>query len=35
LLDHINRKTIRLEDVQTVVLDEADEMLDMGFMEDI
>jgi len=35
LLDHINRKTIRLEEVQTVVLDEADEMLDMGFMEDI
>jgi len=35
LLDHINRKTIRLEDVQTVILDEADEMLDMGFMEDI
>lgn len=35
LLDHINRKTIRLTDVQTVVLDEADEMLDMGFMDDI
>ncbi|MCY9577826.1 DEAD/DEAH box helicase [Paenibacillus alvei] len=35
LLDHINRKTIRLDDVATVVLDEADEMLDMGFMEDI
>jgi len=35
LLDHINRKTIKLTDVQTVVLDEADEMLDMGFMEDI
>ncbi|WP_269670962.1 DEAD/DEAH box helicase [Paenibacillus sp. 481] len=35
LLDHINRKTIRLDDVATVVLDEADEMLDMGFMDDI
>lgn len=35
LLDHINRKTIKLDDVETVVLDEADEMLDMGFMEDI
>ncbi|WP_405079735.1 DEAD/DEAH box helicase [Paenibacillus chitinolyticus] len=35
LLDHINRKTIKLEDVKTVVLDEADEMLDMGFMDDI
>jgi ATP-dependent RNA helicase DeaD len=35
MLDHINRKTIRLQDVQTVVLDEADEMLNMGFIEDI
>ena len=35
LLDHINRKTIKLDDVQTVILDEADEMLDMGFMDDI
>lgn len=35
LLDHIHRKTIRLDHVTTVVLDEADEMLDMGFMDDI
>jgi ATP-dependent RNA helicase DeaD len=35
LLDHINRKTIRLDHVQTLVLDEADEMLDMGFVDDI
>lgn len=35
LLDHINRKTIRLENIQTVILDEADEMLNMGFIEDI
>ena len=35
LLDHIKRKNIRLENVQTVVLDEADEMLNMGFIEDI
>nr|WP_281427673.1 DEAD/DEAH box helicase [Mesobacillus maritimus] len=35
LLDHINRKTINLENVQTVILDEADEMLNMGFIEDI
>lgn len=35
LLDHINRKTIRLDHVRMVVLDEADEMLDMGFMDDI
>ena len=35
LLDHIKRKTLKLEGVQTLVLDEADEMLNMGFIEDI
>ncbi len=35
LLDHINRRTMRLQNVETVVLDEADEMLNMGFIEDI
>jgi ATP-dependent RNA helicase DeaD len=35
ILDHINRKTLRLNGVETVVLDEADEMLNMGFIEDI
>ncbi|MGP4062737.1 DEAD/DEAH box helicase [Halobacillus sp. H74] len=35
LLDHIRRKTIKLQDVHTAVLDEADEMLNMGFIEDI
>ncbi len=35
LLDLIRRKAIRLEDVKYVVLDEADEMLNMGFKEDI
>lgn len=35
LLDHMNRRTIRLDGVTTVVLDEADEMLDMGFMKDV
>ena len=34
-IDHINRGTLRLGDIATVVLDEADEMLDMGFAEDI
>jgi ATP-dependent RNA helicase DeaD len=34
-LDHIGRGTLRLDEVATVVLDEADEMLDMGFAEDI
>ena len=33
--DHINRRTIRLDEVQTLVLDEADEMLNMGFIDDI
>src|SRR5699024_5312132 len=33
--DHINRRTLRLSNIQTVVLDEADEMLNMGFIEDI
>jgi len=35
LLDLIKRKAIRLQDVKYVVLDEADEMLNMGFKEDI
>ncbi|WP_394236598.1 DEAD/DEAH box helicase [Niallia oryzisoli] len=35
LLDHINRNTLKLDHVQTVILDEADEMLNMGFIEDI
>ncbi|WEV38391.1 DEAD/DEAH box helicase [Lactobacillus sp. ESL0680] len=35
LLDHLKRKTIDLENVNTIVLDEADEMLDMGFIQDI
>ena len=35
IMDHMRRKTIRLEDVNTVVLDEADEMLNMGFRDDI
>ena len=34
-LDHIRRKTLRLDSVKIVVLDEADEMLDMGFAEDL
>ena len=35
MLDHINRHTLKLGTVQTLVLDEADEMLNMGFLEDI
>lgn len=35
LMDHMRRRTIRLQNVRFVVLDEADEMLNMGFIEDI
>jgi ATP-dependent RNA helicase DeaD len=35
LIDHIERKTIRLNKIKLAVLDEADEMLNMGFIEDI
>ncbi len=35
VIDHIERRTLRLGNIKTVVLDEADEMLDMGFLDDI
>ncbi len=35
LLDHINRKTINLHNIKILVLDEADRMLDMGFIDDV
>ena len=35
LMDHMKRRTVRLDKVQTVVLDEADRMLDMGFVRDV
>lgn len=35
LLDHMNRRTVKLDHVKTLVLDEADEMLNMGFLDDI
>ena len=34
-LDHLRRKTLQLESLEILVLDEADEMLDMGFAEDL
>jgi ATP-dependent RNA helicase DeaD len=34
-LDHIRRKSLRLASIKVVILDEADEMLDMGFAEDL
>jgi len=35
IMDHMRRGTLKLHDVRILVLDEADEMLDMGFIEDI
>ena len=35
LSDHMKRRTVRMDKVQTVVLDEADRMLDMGFIHDV
>ncbi len=35
VMDHMRRKTIKLDQIHTVVLDEADEMLNMGFLEDM
>ncbi|HYA84514.1 MAG TPA: DEAD/DEAH box helicase [Candidatus Bathyarchaeia archaeon] len=35
LIDHVKQDSIRLDDVKFVVLDEADRMLDMGFIDDI
>ena len=34
-MDHMKRRTVKLDKVQTVVLDEADRMLDMGFIQDV
>ena len=35
VMDHLRRKTIRCDHIHTIILDEADEMLNMGFREDI
>ncbi len=35
VIDHLKRKTLKLDNIKAVVLDEADEMLKMGFIEDI
>lgn len=35
VMDHLNRRTLKMEGVKIIILDEADEMLDMGFREDI
>lgn len=35
VMDHLRRKTLRIENLKMIILDEADEMLNMGFREDI
>ena len=35
VMDHINRKTLKLDQLEALVLDEADEMLRMGFIDDV
>src|SRR5262249_8307359 len=35
VMDHMRRKTLNLSDLNTLILDEADEMLRMGFIEDV
>ncbi|MCC5847070.1 MAG: DEAD/DEAH box helicase [Verrucomicrobia bacterium] len=35
VLDHLDRGSLKLDEIRTVILDEADRMLDMGFMDDI
>ena len=35
VMDHLERKSLRLDQIKMVVLDEADRMLDMGFIDDI
>jgi len=35
VIDHLKRKTLRIEKIEQLILDEADEMLNMGFIEDV
>ena len=35
IIDHLNRKTLKIDKIEHLILDEADEMLDMGFVEDV
>ena len=35
VMDHLDRRTLKMDGVKIIILDEADEMLDMGFREDI
>ncbi|MGV3244435.1 degradosome RNA helicase CshA [Staphylococcus sp. 11261D007BR] len=35
VIDHINRRTLKTQDIKTLILDEADEMMNMGFIDDM
>lgn len=35
VIDHLNRRTLKTQDVETLILDEADEMMNMGFIDDM
>jgi ATP-dependent RNA helicase DeaD len=35
IMDHLNRRTLKMDQIRMVILDEADRMLDMGFLDDI
>ncbi|PPK01210.1 ATP-dependent RNA helicase, partial [Staphylococcus aureus] len=35
VIDHLNRRTLKTEDINTLILDEADEMMNMGFIDDM
>ena len=35
MIDHLNRRTLKTESISTLILDEADEMMNMGFIDDM
>ncbi|MDN8848665.1 DEAD/DEAH box helicase, partial [Staphylococcus aureus] len=35
VIDHLNRRTLKTTDIHTLILDEADEMMNMGFIDDM
>lgn len=35
VIDHLNRRTLKTQDIETLILDEADEMMNMGFIDDM
>ena len=35
VIDHLNRRTLKTNDIKTLIIDEADEMMNMGFIDDM